>query len=97
MKILKNYGIYYNSQRAWEKEVNTMVNDVQILKGHLKNSCKGFFFMQVGKGEERGNYFSGWHRHTNIFDDKNYVMNDLKPLTLDNSREYSYHKYVGIF
>ncbi len=45
MKILKNYGIYYNSQRAWEKEVNTMVNDVQILKGHLKNSCKGFFFM----------------------------------------------------
>ncbi len=45
MKILKNYGIYYNSQRAWEKEVNTMVNDVEILKGHLKNSCKGFFFM----------------------------------------------------
>jgi hypothetical protein len=45
MKILKKYGMYYNSQRVWEKEVNTMVNDVDILKGHLKNSCKGFFFM----------------------------------------------------
>ncbi len=45
MKILKLYGMYYNSQRVWEKEVNTMGNDVEILKGHLKNSCKGFFFM----------------------------------------------------
>jgi hypothetical protein len=45
MKILKIYRKYYNSQRVWEKEVNTMVNDVEILKGHLKNSHKGFFFM----------------------------------------------------
>jgi hypothetical protein len=37
MKILENYGMYYSSQRVWEKEVNKMVNDVEILKRHLKN------------------------------------------------------------
>jgi hypothetical protein len=35
--------MYCNSQRVCEKEVNIMVNDMEILKGHLKNSCKGFF------------------------------------------------------
>ncbi len=33
-------------------------------------------------------YFCWWHRHTHIHDDNNYVVNRLKPWSLNKSREY---------
>ncbi len=52
-----------------------MIKEVDIWKRSFRNSCNFYFiFMLVGRGDEQANYFNGWHRHTYIHDDNNYVI-----------------------